>query len=361
MKGLSLSSLDFELPQDLIALKPVEPRDSCRLMVLDRMGGKIHHGKFWDLESFLLPGDVLVLNASKVLPSRLWGRSKTGRTFEVLVIEESLPPKLYALVRPARKVVLGEELEIAPEVRFVPMASYGNGIFEGAFEGPEGFLDWRRVAQEKGQVPLPPYIAKKLPMGHLLESEKWLKVYNSVYAKTPGSVAAPTAGLHFSLELLEALSRKGVEVLKLELKVGMGTFKPLKLDRVEDNWLEPEAFNLDGATLRALAEAKKQGRRLVAVGTTVVRALESVWPFVGDPGFQARGLFGYTNKFIFPGYRFQAVDGLVTNFHLPCSSLLALVSAFAGLEPILKAYQEAIALGYRFYSFGDAMVIIPSS
>jgi S-adenosylmethionine:tRNA ribosyltransferase-isomerase len=359
MEKLRLSSLEFGLPEELIALEPANPRDACRLLVLERASGRLHHATFRDIEHFLRPTDVLVVNASMVTPCRFWASAKTGKTFEILVLEEAGPPFLVrALLNPARKVKLGEPLKLDSNVGFTPKASLGGGMFEGIFEGALGPLYWRSVAQGFGVVPLPPYIARRLEKERLSKTEVWLKAYNPVYAQTPGSIAAPTAGLHFTPELLEALSKKGVEVCKIVLNVGLGTFKPLKQEWVEENRLEPEAFRVEGATLKALAQAKRQGRRVVAVGTTAVRTLESVAAFLFDEDLQERGASGYTDRFLRPGYRFQAVDALITNFHLPKSSLLALVGAFGGLERILDAYKEAISKRYRFYSFGDAMLVV---
>lgn len=359
MEKLRLSGLDFDLPEELIALEPANPRDACRLLVLERASGRIRHASFRDIVQFLKSTDVMVVNTSKVAPCRFWASAKTGRTFEVLVLEHAWKTYLVrALLNPARKVRLGDPLRLNSSFEFIPKASLGNGVFEGYFEGPEGPLDWRGVAQDVGIVPLPPYISRRMEKEKLSKTKKWLKAYNAVYAQTPGSIAAPTAGLHFTSELLEIIAKKGVEVHKISLKVGLGTFKPLQKEWLEDNRLEPEAFHVEGSTLRALAKAKREGRRVVAVGTTVVRTLESLGTNLFDEDLQEKGVGGYTDKFLRPGGSFSIVDALITNFHLPRSSLLALVGAFCGLERTLDAYKEAIFKGYRFYSFGDAMMVV---
>lgn len=337
---METSLFDYHLPSELIAQEPVEPRDAARLMVVRRVTGAIEHRRFRDLPEYLEPGDVLVVNETKVIPARLVGQLPTGGKVELLLVRSHSAGVWEALVRPARKVKRGCRLDFGELVGTV-LEELPEGRRVVEFRG-EGEVE--EVLKRLGQVPLPPYIRRPAPMER----------YQTVYARCEGSVAAPTAGLHFTPELLATLGRRGVEVAPLVLHVGPGTFRPVRTKTVEDHRLEEEYYFLPEATVKKIEAAREARRRVVAVGTTVVRTLEGVASRFGrlEPGE------GWTDLFIYPGYRFRVVDALITNFHLPRSTLLMLVCAFGGRERILEAYQVAVAERYRFYSFGDAMLIL---
>ncbi|MBC7345939.1 MAG: tRNA preQ1(34) S-adenosylmethionine ribosyltransferase-isomerase QueA [Clostridia bacterium] len=336
---------DYELPPELIAQKPREPRDSSRLMVVHRQSGRIEHRQFRDLPAYLSRPDVMVLNNTKVIPARLRGRRESGGPVELLLLRRHGSKGDFcweALVRPARRVSVGSRL------------CFGDGELEAVVreEMPEGkrlVEFWaagpvEEAVRRLGTTPLPPYIREPAP----------LERYQTVYARHEGSVAAPTAGLHFSPELLQALRRRGITFATLVLHVGPGTFRPVRVEAVEDHRMEGEYYRLSAANAAKINRARDEGGRVVAVGTTVVRALETI----ADDDGRLKGCRGWTELFIYPGYRFRTVDVLVTNFHLPRSTLLMLVCAFAGRELILEAYRVAVAARYRFYSFGDAMLIL---
>jgi len=342
---MQVELFDYELPAAAIAQTPVEPRDASRLLVLDRAVGGVAHRQFHDLPAFLTPRDLLVINDSRVIPARLFGRRNhpSGASLEVLLLRQTAPDRWEALIKPGRRAPVGTHIifgrgELTAEV--VAVTEFGGGVIFFSYEG-----DWRALLHSLGRMPLPPYIHTPLA-----EAER----YQTVYARQEGSVAAPTAGLHFTERLLAELAGRGVRISRLTLHVGLGTFRPVETERVEEHRMHEEFFTLPRETAAAVAETKAAGGRVIAVGTTAVRTLESA---VDADGKLAAGS-QWTKIFIYPGYTFQAVDAMITNFHLPRSTLLMLVSAFAGRETILAAYRLALAQGYRFFSFGDAMLIL---
>lgn len=341
---MRVSDFDYHLPEAAIAQRPVEPRDASRLLVLDRRDGRLLHRVFRDLPEFLLPGDLLVVNDSRVMPARLFGvKERTGGSVELLLLERRSLDTWEVLAKPARRLRPGTRI------------SFGEGLLRGEVieERPSGgrviTFRWEGVFEDilrrLGQMPLPPYIKERLD-----DPER----YQTVYARQEGSKAAPTAGLHFTEELLETLRRRGIEIVPVTLHVGLGTFRPVTAEVIEEHEMHAEFYRIPEETAASIARAKERGARCVAVGTTVVRALESA---AGEEG-RVRAQEGWTDIFIYPGYRFRVVDAMVTNFHLPRSTLLMLVSAFAGRERVLAAYREALTQGYRFFSFGDAMLIL---
>ena len=340
---MQVDDFAYFLPEHLIAQDPIEPRNASRLLLLERKSGVIRHSHFHRLREYLRPGDVLVLNDTKVLPARLFARKASGASIELLLLRQTGLRSWQVLVRPGRKALPGAELFFAlPEISAViaDFAPEGTRIIEFRYEG-----DFFALLEKLGQMPLPPYIKKPL-----LDQNR----YQPVYARERGSAAAPTAGLHFTQGMLEELAAQGIIIAKVLLHVGLGTFRPLKAEQVEQHVMHEEYFRVDEHNAALINEAKAKGGRVIGVGTTSVRTLETV--------ADERGLIlpqeGWTSKFIYPGYRFKAVDGMITNFHLPKSSLLMMVSAFAGRENVLAAYEEAIKREYRFYSFGDAMLIL---
>ncbi len=335
MRSFTLEDFDYELPEDRIAQEGVEPRDAARMMVVHRDGRPFEHRRVRDLPDYLRPGDVLVLNRSRVIPARLFAKKPTGARIEVLLVREVAPGEWLALLRPARKAPPGTRLFFeGGEAEVVE-------VVEEGLRRLRFFTDPWALMERAGRAPLPPYIQAEVPFER----------YQTIFAKTPGSVAAPTAGLHFTEGLLSRIREKGVLVHELELHVGPGTFRPVK-GRIEDHRMHEEVYLVPEATAGAVNAALEEGRRVVAVGTTVVRTLESA-----AEGGRVRAGPGRTRLFIRPGYSFRVVGALFTNFHLPRSTLLMLVAAFAGYERTLAAYREAVARGYRFYSLGDAMFI----
>ncbi len=334
------SDYDYVLPPTLIASAPLAQRDACRLFVLKRRENVVAHHRFDELPDLLAPNDLLVLNDSRVLPARLFGRKPTGGRVEALLTRRLAPDRWRALTRPGLRpgqvVAFAEDL--TARVECVAEDGQRDLVFDRAGRELEAIL--HRI----GSLPVPPYVTSKLECPD---------DYQTVYAREEGSVAAPTAGLHFTEALLERLRARGVELAFLTLHVGPGTFRPVKVADVAAHVMHAEWFRLDERAANQINRARADGRRVVAVGTTVVRTLESL----ADERGQVRAAEGETDLFIVPGYAFRCVDALITNFHLPRSTLLLLVSAFAGRERILAAYREAIARGYRFYSFGDAMLI----
>ena len=334
------SDFYFDLPEELIAQTPLEKRDSSRLMCLDRVTGEVSHRVFTDLEELLRPGDCLVMNDSRVLPARLLGARESGGAVEVLLLRDLGEGRWECLTRPGRKTKPGVKLsfgsgELTAEVESV--AEGGNRIIRFNYEGI--FLE---VLERLGKMPLPPYIK---------EERQDAERYQTVYSRELGSAAAPTAGLHFTRELLDRISAKGVRECFITLHVGLGTFRPVKEDEIEDHDMHSEFCIVPEETARIINETKAAGGRVVCVGTTSCRTLESF----ANPDGTMDAKSGWTNIFIYPGYRFKCMDALVTNFHLPESTLVMLVSAFAGREHVLNAYAEAVRERYRFFSFGDAM------
>jgi S-adenosylmethionine:tRNA ribosyltransferase-isomerase len=344
---MDVSLFDYELPSELIAQKPAEPRDGSRLLVLDRAAGTWADRGFAELAELLQPGDCLVANRSRVMPARLLGVAEPGgQAVELLLIRPVEGERWEAMVRPGRRFRPGARIGLAGGAALAQVVGEGSeGTRVVAIEAP-----WpvRELMERHGLPPLPPYIGR-----HDAPKPEDRERYQTVYAREDGSVAAPTAGLHFTPELLARLERRGVDVHYLTLHVGPGTFRPLRAGRVEEHRMEAEPIDIPESTAAAVDRARREGRRVVAVGTTTTRALE--WA-AGEDG-RVRAGTGPADLFIRPGHRFRVVDALVTNFHLPRSSLLVLVSAFAGRELVLAAYRHAVEARYRFYSYGDAMLI----
>jgi S-adenosylmethionine:tRNA ribosyltransferase-isomerase len=351
----------FELPPELIAQAPVKQRDRSRLLVLHRRTSAIIHRGFRDLLHYLCAGDVLVLNDSRVIPARIDAvNATTGGDFELLLLEQNARNSWWAMVRPARRARINTQLHL--KNRTGQLIEISASVVETRQEGQrllrfEGAKDIAEHLAEIGQMPVPPYIRRT----SLAELSEDFERYQTVYAQSHGSVAAPTAGLHFTVPLLNALRRAGIRVCAVTLHVGPGTFGPVRVDRVEDHVLHEERFFVSEETAQAVNSARAEGRRVIAVGTTSLRVLESC---MRGPKSPIEAAEGRTRLFIHPPFQFRAVDALLTNFHLPCSSLLMLVSAFAapgetrGRELILNAYGEAIRERYRFFSYGDAMFIV---
>lgn len=338
-----LSDYDYNLPEELIGQKPAEPRDHSRLMTVDRSLEKIEHKRFYDIVDYLEPGDVLVRNSTKVIPARMIGRKETGAVLEVFLLKRIDINTWECMIRQAKKLKLGQKLIIGENSEIVAtlleVKEDGNRVlsfeYEGAFEG---------VLDKLGQMPLPPYITEKL-------SEK--ERYQTVYAKKGESVAAPTAGLHFTEELLKKIEEKGVEIVDVYLEVGLGTFRPVQTENVLEHKMHEETYEVPEEARKVITRAKAEGRRVIAVGTTSVRTLESAVNSSGE--LEARK--GSTDIFIYPGYEFKVVDALITNFHLPKSTLLMLISAFSTREFMMETYKKAVEEGYHFFSFGDSMFI----
>ena len=333
----------YELPEELIAQTPLEQRDASRLLVLDRVSGDINHRHFYDVIDYLKPGDCLVMNDSRVLAARLLGHRPTGGAVEVLLLRDLGDKKWECLCKPGRKMQPGNEVifgdgELTATV--LEVREDGNRVVEFHYEGI--FLE---VLERLGKMPLPPYIKAELS-----NQER----YQTVYSKDVGSAAAPTAGLHWTPELLEKAREKGIKLAFVTLHVGLGTFRPVKAEEISEHHMHAELCMLSQEPADILNETKRAGGRVICVGTTSCRTLESL---VSEDGtFEAKSK--WTDIFIFPGYSFKAMDGLITNFHLPESTLVMLVSAFAGREHVLAAYEEAVRERYRFFSFGDAMCIL---
>lgn len=348
-----IEDYDYNLPEGLIAQVPAPERDTSRLMVVDRSSGSVTDRHFSDLPELLLPGDLLVVNNTRVVPARLFGRKESGGRTEILVLEHSdqetdKPDARWCLLRSSKRPTKGSRLFFDKGLSGVVENLGADGLIRIAFQGPQSIDS---LLEEKGMMPLPPYIRRK-EKDRLSELDR--ERYQTVFAEKRGAVAAPTASLHFTEGLLARLGQAGISVVPVTLHVGHGTFRPVRTGDIRDHRLGYEAYDLSPETAQAIERAKSEGRRVVAVGTTVVRTLESV---AGPKGEIKRGR-GKTDLLITPGFSFMTVDALITNFHLPRSSLLFLVSAFAGLDLIRKAYQEAIAKAYRFYSYGDAMLIL---
>ena len=366
---MAMRTADFryDLPAALIAQRPAVRRDGSRLLVLDRQSGRIEHRRFVDLPEYLRAGDALVLNDTRVIPARLRAeKGEGGARLEVLLTDENAPNDWWVLLRPGKRVRPGTPLRFpqaaACGLRATVTAKNAQGHYRLCFEGVP---DVKSLLDAIGEVPLPPYIARAGP-----PSAEDRDRYQTVFAQSPGSTAAPTAGLHFTVAMLEALREKGIRVCHVTLHVGLGTFAPVKVERLEDHVMHQETFELPPETAQTILETRRAGRRVLAVGTTAVRVLEGAAtdahndPPEGEEALALSACRGRTGIFIYPPYRFRAVDALLTNFHLPESTLLMLVSAFAapgethGREIVLAAYREAVREGYRFYSYGDAMLVL---
>ena len=340
---MKTSDFFYDLPEELIAQTPLQKRDTSRLLVLNRENGEIFHKHFYDILDYLNPGDCLVMNDSRVLPARLLGHRPTGGAVEVLLLRDLGDKKWECLCKPGRKMQVGNEVifgngELTATV--VEVQETGNRVVQFHYEGI--FLE---VLERLGKMPLPPYIKEELQ-----DQER----YQTVYSKAVGSAAAPTAGLHWTNELLQKAREKGVKTAFVTLHVGLGTFRPVKAEEITDHHMHAELCMISDETAAVLNRTKAEGGRIICVGTTSCRTLESL---VNEDGsFQAKSK--WTEIFIYPGYTFKAMEGLITNFHLPESTLVMLVSAFAGREKVLHAYEEAVKERYRFFSFGDAMCIL---
>ncbi|MDE6889513.1 MAG: tRNA preQ1(34) S-adenosylmethionine ribosyltransferase-isomerase QueA [Eubacterium sp.] len=334
----------YELPKELIAQDPLVDRSGSRLMVLNKADGSISHRIFRDLTEYLQPGDCLVINNTKVLPARLFGKkAETGAVIELLLLKRLSGDRWETLVKPGRKAKIGTKLQFGDGLlngEIVDIVAEGNRVIQFSYDGI-----FEQILDQLGEMPLPPYIT------HQLEDKQR---YQTVYAKQEGSAAAPTAGLHFTPQLLEQIQQKGVEIAQVTLHVGLGTFRPVKAQQVADHQMHSEFYELTKEQADKINRAKAEGHRVIAVGTTSTRTLESI----ADASGSVKAASGWTQIFIYPGYHFRCIDALVTNFHLPESTLIMLVSALAGREQVLAAYAQAVQEKYRFFSFGDAMLII---
>ena len=352
-----LSNYTYELPQSLIAQAPATPRDSSRLLIVDSLNS-CQHRVFQNLTDWLKSGDLLVLNDTRVIPARLYGHKTTGSKVEILLLEEKLNNCWLALVKPGKRFTPGSKIIFEPSDRALDRDGFqleatvvdrdettGGRLLQ--FELPPGKTLWQFMG-DYGQLPLPPYITENDSPGER---------YQTVYAQQPGAIAAPTAGLHFTPELLDKLKQQGIDQTYITLHVGVGTFRPVETEEILNHQMHQEWIEVNQETVNKIKETKARGGRVFAVGTTATRALEGA---VKESNVaNLKSFTGKTDLFIYPGYQWQVVDGLITNFHLPGSSLLMLVSALIGRKRLLNLYQEAIALNYRFYSFGDAMLILP--
>jgi S-adenosylmethionine:tRNA ribosyltransferase-isomerase len=345
---METSLFDYHLPMDRIAQRPADSRDTSRLMHIDRASGAMADHVFSDLVTLLRPGDLLVMNDTRVIPARLALRRQTGSRIDGLFVKADEPGRWQLMLRGRGRIREGETLVVEGDeeqsVRLV--TSLGDGLWQAA---PEPDVDPLDLLERVGRAPLPPYIHRKQGEPALDAEDR--RRYQTIYAEAPGAVAAPTAGLHFTPEVLDALAARDIRTARLTLHVGLGTFKPVATQRVEDHKMHHEWFTLPEETAGVVRQARGEGRRVVAVGTTTVRVLETL----AQRGMAAAE--GETALFIYPPFEFKAVDAMITNFHLPRSSLLMLVGAFAGRELLLRAYGEAIDRGYRFYSYGDACLI----
>lgn len=340
---MKVEEFDYNLPEELIAQKPLEQRDSSKLLVLDKKTGEVEHKHFYDILNYLEKGDTLVLNDTKVLPARLIGEKKeTKAVIEILLLKNIKDDDWECLVKPARRIKVGT------------IVSFGKGKLKAKCikEEDEGIRHFTliyngillEILEELGTMPLPPYIHEKLN-----DQSR----YQTVYAKEVGSAAAPTAGLHFTNELLEEIKAKGINIAYVTLHVGLGTFRPVSVETIEEHEMHSEYYQMTKEVAELLTKTKNENHKIIAVGTTSTRTLETIMTKYGE----FKECNGWTNIFIYPGYKFKAIDNLITNFHLPKSTLVMLVSALAGKENILNAYNEAIKNKYRFFSFGDAMLI----
>lgn len=337
------TEFDYQLPKELIAQEPAAKRDESRLLILNRQTGEITETIFHEIVNYLSPNDLLVLNDTKVIPARIFGFLDTNRKVELLLLREIEPGIWEALSRPARKVKPGVKIKFNSfEAEVLERKDSGIRIVKFSSNGVKNLLN------EYGEIALPPYIRKKCDE---------INRYQTIYGNKEGAIAAPTAGLHFTQELIKSIRAKGIETVFLTLHAGLGTFRPVKVETVEEHKMYPEEFEISSASAEKINRAKSGGKRIVAVGTTVVRALEAQ-AYQQSHNWAVKTSKGLTNLYIYPGYNFKIVDALITNFHLPKSTLLMLVCAFADKEQIFKTYDYAIAHRVRFYSFGDAMMII---
>ena len=340
-----LSEFDYDLPEELIAQTPIEPRNASRLMVLDPQAETIEHQHFYDLQKFLVPGDTLIFNDTRVMPARLIGhRELTGGKVEVFLLRRIDGDTWETLVKPGKKAQIGNVICFSDELscEIIDHTDFGGRIVKFRYDGI-----FEEILDRLGETPLPPYIHEKLA-----DRER----YQTVYSKEEGSAAAPTAGLHFTKEQMQELKDMGVNLGFVTLHVGLGTFRPVNVDKIEDHVMHKEYYCISDETAKLIKDTKAAGHRVIAVGTTSIRTLESA----ATAKNEIAGKSGWTDIFIYPGYEFKIVDAIITNFHLPKSTLIMLISAFAGRDFVLKAYRKAVQEKYRFFSFGDAMLLLRS-
>ena len=338
-----LTDFDYELPEELIAQTPIEPRNASRLMVLHPAEKTVEHRHFYELEEYLEPGDTLIFNDTRVIPARLFGtRQPHGAHVEIFLLHRRDGDVWETLAKPGKKARIGDTISFGERLtaKIVGNTDFGGRLVEFIYDGI-----FEEILDELGETPLPPYIHEKLA-----DSER----YQTVYNRERGSAAAPTAGLHFTKEQMAELKEKGINLGFVTLHVGLGTFRPVKAETIEEHVMHSEYYSISAETAQLIMDTKAKGHRVIAVGTTSIRTLESAATAVGQIGASA----GETNIFIYPGYQFKIVDGIVTNFHLPKSTLIMLISAFAGREFVLDAYKQAVQKRYRFFSFGDAMLLL---
>ncbi len=344
----SIENYNYDLPKELIAQVPSQKRENCRMMVLDRAAQSIEHKHFYDITDYFDENDVIVLNNTKVIPARLFGRKDTGAHIEVFLLKQISDKVWEVLINPSKRVKEETLIDISPDlyVKVLTRQNEGKWLVELHYDG-----DFYSILDKVGNIPLPPYIERTMTDEQLkhLDYDR----YQTVYAQKEGSVAAPTAGLHFTQEILEKLKNKGVQICNVTLNVGLGTFRPVKVENILEHKMDSEEFEICAKTAKIITEAKKQGKKITAVGTTSVRTLETCMQKYGE----IIETIDDSTLFIYPGFEFKVVDRLITNFHLPKSTLIMLVSAFAGKDFVFKAYEEAIKEKYKFYSYGDCMLI----
>ena len=346
---MNISEFDYELPEELIAQMPADKRENSKMLVLDKEKQTIEHKHFFDITDYLDENCLLVLNNTKVLPARLYGTKDTGAKIEVFLLEAKQDKQWSCLIKPSKRIKPGTIITICEELHVKALEKLedaGEWLVELVYD--RNLFD---ILHRVGNIPLPPYIERKLQSDELKQFD--MNRYQTVYAKDEGSVAAPTAGLHFTEDILESLKNKGVDIAYVTLNVGLGTFRPVKCENILENKMHSETFEITDVAAVKINEAKKHGKKIVAVGTTTVRTLETAYQKFGC----VKACHDHSELFIYPPYKFQVIDELITNFHLPKSTLLMLVSALAGKDFIFKAYKEAIDNNYRFFSYGDCMFI----
>ncbi|MCK4260920.1 MAG: tRNA preQ1(34) S-adenosylmethionine ribosyltransferase-isomerase QueA [Halanaerobiales bacterium] len=340
---VKVSDFDFALPEELIAQTPIEPRDHSKLLVVYKEQNGWEERIFKDIINYLNPGDLLIMNNTRVIPARLYGHKPTGALIEVLLLTALSNDRWEVLVRPGRKMKIGEEVTFGEGLlrgRVIEYTDFGGRVMEFSYQG-----NFDQIIDQLGEMPLPPYITVPLE-----DPER----YQTIYAAKRGSAAAPTAGLHFTENLLQDLKSKGVQIGYVTLHVGLGTFRPVQVENIEGHDMHSEFYEVSSETAELINNTRANGGRVITVGTTSTRTLETIANVNG----QIQSGSGWTNIFIYPGYKFKAIDGMITNFHLPKSTLIMMISALIGREKVMKAYQHAIEERYRFFSFGDAMLII---
>ncbi len=344
----SIENYNYDLPKELIAQVPSQKRENCRMMVLNRAAQSIEHKHFYDITDYFDENDVIVLNNTKVIPARLFGRKDTGAHIEVFLLKQISDKVWEVLINPSKRVKEETLIDISPDlyVKVLTRQNEGKWLVELHYDG-----DFYSILDKVGNIPLPPYIERTMTDEQLknLDYDR----YQTVYAQKEGSVAAPTAGLHFTKEILKKLQNKGVQICNVTLNVGLGTFRPVKVENILEHKMDSEEFEICAKTAKIITDAKKQGKKITAVGTTSVRTLETCMQKYGE----IIETIDDSTLFIYPGFEFKVVDRLITNFHLPKSTLIMLVSAFAGKDFVFKAYEEAIKEKYKFYSYGDCMLI----